>query len=61
MKDIFVGLVIIFVGFLIIDFIYTETNTCAVATCQNCTSEEVKCGIIKKQFDINIDLFGRYW
>ncbi len=61
MKDIFIGLVIIFVAFILIDFIYTEKNSCIIETCSSCTKEEVKCGIIKKQFSFDINLFGRYW
>ena len=61
MKDIFIGLVIIAVAFLIIDFIYTEKNTCLIKENNNYTNTEVKCGIIKKQMDLDINLFGRYW
>ncbi len=60
MKDIAVGLVIIFVCFLIGDFIYTEKNTCPKQAVIG-EAQAYKCGLIKKQFDINIDLFGRYW
>ncbi len=55
MKDIAIGLVIIIVCFLVIDFIYTEKNVC------NKETIEYKCGVLKKQFNINIDIFGRYW
>ena len=61
MKDIFIGLVIIAEAYLVIDFIYTEKNTCVVQECSGCAIEEAKCGFIKNQFDININLFGRYW
>lgn len=61
MRDIFIGLCIIAVAFLVIDFIYTEKNSCVVQTCSTCPKTEAKCGIIKKQFDINIDIFDRYW
>lgn len=60
MKDILIGLVIIFACFLIGDFIYTEKNTCTKKASIG-ESQEYKCGFIKKQFDINIDLFDRYW
>ena len=59
MKDILIGLVIILVAFLLIDFIYTEKNTCLIN--ENNSISEVKCGVIKKQLDIDINLFGRYW
>lgn len=59
MKDIFIGLVIIVVAFLIIDFIYTEKNTCLIE--ENNSYSEMKCGIIKKQLDIDINIFNRYW
>ena len=59
MKDIFIGLVIIVVAFLIIDFIYTEKNTCLIE--ENNSYSEMKCGIIKKQLDIDINIFNKYW
>ena len=58
MKDIFIGIIIIFVVFVIIDFIYTEKNTCVV---NESGLVEAKCGFIKEQFDIDITLFNRYW
>lgn len=61
MKDILIGLVIILVAFLVIDFIYTEKNTCLIRENNSYTITEVKCGIIKKQLDLDINLFGRYW
>lgn len=60
MKDILIGLVIILVCFLVGDFIYTEKNVCTKSLAIG-NGQEYKCGFIKKQFDINIDLFGRYW
>lgn len=60
MKDIFVGIVIIIVAFLLIDFFYTEKNTCDKVITGGGT-QEYKCGILKKQSDIEIDLFGRFW
>lgn len=59
MKDILIGMIIIIVAFLIIDFIYTEKNTCVISDGFGKTEE--KCGIIKKQFNIDINLFDRYW
>ncbi len=59
MKDIFVGLIIILVAFLIVDFIYTEKNTCTVS--KNSYTDNYKCGILKKNVDIEIYLFDRYW
>ncbi len=61
MKNIFIGILIVIVVFLIIDFIYTEKNTCIVAGNTGWVQREAKCGIIKNQFDIDINLFGRYW
>ena len=61
MKAIFIGLIIIFVVFLVIDFIYTEKNICVIEENSGYTKTEVKCGIIKNQFDIDINLFDRYW
>ncbi len=60
MRDILVGLLILVVCFLIGDFIYTEKNTCQVNN-NGFAVKERKCGLIKKQFDINIDIFGRLW
>ena len=61
MKDIFLGILIIAVVFLIVDFIYTEKNTCLVKECNGCSQIESKCGIIKKELGIDINLFDRYW
>ena len=61
MKDILIGLIIILVAFLIIDMIYTEKNTCLITENNGYTITEVKCGIIKDQLNIDINLFGRYW
>ena len=58
MRDIAIGLLIILVAFLIIDFKKKKKNTCII---NDYTNEEVKCGVIKKQLNIDIDLFGRYW
>lgn len=60
MKDIVIGLIICLVCFLVVDFIYTEKNTCMVGQ-NGYYTKEYKCGLIKKQFDINIDIFDRYW
>lgn len=60
MKDIFIGLLIALVVFLITDFLYTEKNTCII-TQDNYVKTEEKCGIIKKQLNKDIYLFGRYW
>ncbi len=59
MKSIFVGLVIIFGVFLVADFIYTTDNYCEVNT--GIEVKNANCGLIKEQFDIDINLFGRYW
>ena len=59
MKDILIGIVIIIVAFLVIDFIYTEKNTSLIE--ENHITTEEKCGVIKKQLNIDINLFGRYW
>ncbi len=59
MKDIVIGLIIAIVVFIIGDFIYTEKNECIINN--NGKSEVEKCGFLKKQLDINIDLFDRYW
>lgn len=61
MKDILIGLVIIMIAFLIIDFIYTEKNTCVIEENSGYTKTEAKCGIIKSQLNIDINLFDRYW
>lgn len=60
MKDIFVGLIIIFVCAIIVDFIATEKNTCPKSTNTGIV-EEYKCGFLKSQMNINFDLFNRYW
>ena len=59
MKDIGIGLIIIIVVFLIVDFIYTEKNTCVINN--NYVVSEEKCGILKKELDIDFYLFERYW
>ncbi len=59
MKDIFKGLLIIFICFIIVDFLYTEKNTCSVEN--DFGTENYKCGILKKQSGIEIYLFNRYW
>ena len=61
MKDIGIGLIIIVVVFLIVDFIYTEKNTCVITPGNGYNNIEEKCGILKKQLDIDINVFGRYW
>ena len=61
MKDVFIGLIIAIVVFFLVDFIYTEKNTCLASTCVNCPETEEKCGIIKKLLDIDIYLFDRFW
>lgn len=60
MKDILVGLIIILAIFLIGDFIYAEKNVCVRGE-NGHIGETTKCGLIKKQFDINIHIFDRYW
>ena len=60
MKDILIGIIIIFVVFLIGDFIYAEKNTC-IRNEKEHIGEFCKCGLIKNQFDINIYIFDRYW
>lgn len=60
MKDILIGLVIILIAFLVVDFIYSEKNYCEKVH-YGSGNESYKCGIIKKNLDINIDLFNRYW
>ena len=59
MRDILIGLVIIVVAFIIIDFLYTEKNTCTIE--ENHITTEAKCGVIKEQLNIDINLFDRYW
>ena len=59
MKNIFIGCLIIIGIFLVIDFVYTTKNTCTVNT--GTRIDNVSCGLIKKEFDIDINLFGRYW
>lgn len=61
MRDIFIGLVIILVCFLLIDFISTEKNTCEKVEYNGAKSENYKCGILKNNLDLEIDLFNRYW
>lgn len=60
MRDIAIGIVILVVCFLVGDFLYSEKNYCDVGD-QGYVGVEAKCGIIKKNFDIDINLFGRYW
>ena len=60
MKDVLIGLVIIVFCFLVIDFLYTEKNTCTVNKLDYNT-DNVKCGFIKKQFNVDIYIFGRLW
>lgn len=60
MRDILIGIIIILVVFLVGDFIYTEKNTCERSEPGH-IKEIAKCGVIKKEFDINIFLFDRYW
>ncbi len=60
MKDILIGIIIIIVIFLIGDFIYAEKNICIRGETGH-IGEKTKCGLIKKQFDLNIYLFDRYW
>ncbi len=59
MKDIFIGFAIIIIMALVIDFIYTEKNTCMVS--DPAGTHEYKCGILKKQMNIDIKLLDRYW
>ena len=59
MRDIVVGLAIIFGIFLLVDFITTEKNSCVVT--RDLGTQEYKCGILYKELDIKIDLFDRYW
>lgn len=60
MKDIIIGIVIILVVFLIGDFLYAEKNTC-IRNEPGHVNEITKCGLVKKELDINIYLFERYW
>lgn len=60
MKDILIGFIIIIACFLVADFIYSEKNTCS-KTLVSGTTTEYKCGLIKKQFNIDIDFLDRYW
>ena len=59
MKDILIGIVIVLVAFFIIDFIYTEKNTCVISS--GYQNKEEKCGVLKKELNIDIYLFDRYW
>ena len=56
MRDILIGLLIILGVFLIGDFIYSNNNVCKVEY-----NQTVKCGFLKKQLDIDVNLFNRYW
>ena len=60
MKDVLIGLVIIIVVALVADFIYTEQNTCVINNKVE-VNASYKCGFLKKQMDIDIKLFDRYW
>lgn len=60
MRGILIGLIIIIIVFLIGDFIYAKKNTCLRGE-PNHMGEVTKCGLIKKQFDINIHILDRYW
>lgn len=60
MKDILIGFIIILACFLVADFIYSEKNICT-KTFVGGGTEEYKCGLIKKQFNIDIDFLDRYW
>ena len=59
MKNVLIGCIIILGIFIVIDYIYTTKNSCTVNT--GSSIENVGCGIIKNSFDIDINLFGRYW
>lgn len=61
MKDVVIGIIIVIVIAIIGDFIYTERSTCIIQECGGCPREEVKCGILKKQLNVDLELFGRYW
>ena len=56
MRDVLIGIVIIFAVFLVGDFIYSNNHVCNVGY-----GETKKCGILKNQLDIDIELFDRYW
>lgn len=56
MRDIIIGLLIILGIFLLVDFLYSNNNVCKVEY-----DKTVKCGILKKELDIDINLFDRYW
>ena len=60
MKDVLIGFLIIVGVFLIGDFIYSEKNYCEFTTTMK-TKEEMKCGLLKKQFDLDIHFFNRLW
>lgn len=59
MKDIFNGLMVCIILFIVVDFIYTTKNTCTIIKNHNETTEN--CGILKKNLDYNIYFFNRYW
>lgn len=59
MRDILIGVAIIFCCFLIGDYIYTEKNTCVVADAFS--TQECKCGILFKNFELKVYYLERYW
>ncbi len=59
MKDAIVGVLIVAVVFLAVDFVYSEQNTCVI---RNSYGTKIsKCGILKKSLDIDINVLDRYW
>ncbi len=59
MKDVLIGVVIVLVICIGVDFIYSEKNSCLVT--ESFTTENVKCGFLKKQMNIDIKFLDRYW
>lgn len=59
MRDILIGIILLAAGFLIVDFIYTEKNTCSIT--DNYGIKNHKCGILYKELNINVYFFERYW
>ncbi len=59
MKDILIGFIIILVIALGIDFIYSEKNSCLVT--DEYGTQDVKCGFLKKEMNIDFKLLDRYW
>ena len=59
MKDIIIGIILIIVIFIGIDFFYSNKHICTKTT--PFAVENIKCGIIKNELDIEIELFDRYW